>query len=193
MARGTIRIGLSAFTLLACFAVGACVSQIDELSPSIETLQLLRQGGTPLIAIGDFAPASKDVGRKVAVRLSTMHAPKGKNFADFLAATFRAELGAAGKLDPGSALRLDGVLLESRLDEDIAKGRASLSARVILSRSTKAIFSKTYRVESYWKSDFIGATAIPEAFRQYNSLYALLVRKVLMDPAFSAAARRTAS
>jgi len=185
-----MRNGISALVLFACLSLGGCAAQIDELSPSIETLQLLRQSETPSMAIGSFTPASRDIGRQVAIRASTMHAPKDQNFADFLGATFRAELGAAGKLDSASPLRLEGILVESRVSEDIARGEASLGARITLSRSAKVMFKKAYRVETHWKSDFIGAIAIPEAFRQYNSLYALLVRQVLMDPEFIAAAKQ---
>jgi hypothetical protein len=190
MARGLRQHRRIMCALLASVQLGACTSQIDAISPSFETVQLLREKAVPSLALGKFIPASRDIGRSVAIRLSVMHAPKGQNFAEFLAASFEAELKAAGKLDPASPLRLEGVLTESHASEDLAKGGASLAATVTLMQSGKAVFSKPYRVETRWRSDFIGAIAIPEAFRQYNSLYALLVRQVLSDPELITVAKR---
>ena len=175
---------------LGCAVLAACTSPVDELPASLETLRVLREQAVPPMAVGTFKPASKDIGRSVTIRLSVMHAPKGKNYAEFLGQTFETELRAAGTLDPASPLRLEGVLTESRAGEDFAKGGASLGARITLLRRDKVVLDKPYRVEAKWHSDFIGAIAIPDAFMQYNSLYALLVRQVLTDPEFVAAAKR---
>ena len=176
---------------LACGLLGltGCASQIDDLSPSFETLRVLREQAVPPIALCAFSSASKDLGRSVTIRVSVMHAPKGQDFADFLRNAFATDLRAAGTLDPASTLHLEGVLTESHVGEDFAKGGASLGATITLRRAGAVIFSKPYRVEARWNSDFIGAIAIPEAFRQYNALYATLVRQVFSDPAFLAAAK----
>ena len=92
-------------------------------------------------------------------------------------------------LDPASPLRLEGVLTQSTASEDMAKGQAALAVHITLTRAGKPVLAKDYRVESTWRSDFIGAIAIPEAQRQFNALFALLVRKVLTDPELIAAAR----
>jgi hypothetical protein len=177
-----------ACALLICVPLGACTSQIDPLTPSFETLQLLRENAVPAMALGRFT-AAKGIDRSVNVRLSSMKPPNGGDFSGFLGATFETELKAAGKLDPGSPLQLEGVLTESHVGEDMAKGRASLGATITLRRSGTVIFTKPYRVETHWQSDFIGAIAIPEALRQYNALYALLVRQALSDPELLAAAK----
>lgn len=181
---------LRALLATACALLGACTSAIDELPPSIETLRVLREQSVPPMALGSFTPANGSVGRNVTIRVSVMHAPKGRNFAEFLGSTFETELKAAGKLEPASRLRIEGVLTESRASEDFSKGGASLGAQISLVRDGSVLLSKPYHVESKWHSDFIGAIAIPEAFRQYNSLYALLVRQVLSDPEFIAAAKQ---
>lgn len=118
-----------------------------------------------------------------------MHPAKGSTFAGFLKETFATELRAAGKLDPAAPLVLSGELTESRAGENLASGTAALGARLTLLRGGKPVFSKPYRVETKWKSDFIGAIAIPDAFRNYNSLYAMLVRQALSDPEMVAAMR----
>lgn len=176
---------------IACGLLGlaACASQIDEVSPSFETLQILREQAVPPVAVGQFAPGSKNLGRSVTIRLSVMHAQKGRDFAAFLGNAFETDLRAAGKLDPASALRIEGILTESHLAEDLGKGRASLGATITLRRNGAVVFAKPYRVESSWPSDFIGAIAIPEAFRQYNALYSMLVKQTLSDPEFVKAAK----
>jgi len=191
MARDLRRHSRIMCALIANLQLGACTSQIDAISPSFETVQVLREKAVPSLALGKFIPVSRDIGRSVAIRMSVMHAPKGQNFAEFLGASFETELKAAGKLNPSSPLRLQGVLTESHASEDLARGGASLAATITLTQSGKTVFSKPYRVETRWRSDFIGAIAIPEAFRQYNSLYALLVRQVLSDPGLITAAKQT--
>jgi hypothetical protein len=171
-------------------AVGGCASRVDELPPSLETLRLLREQGVPPLALGTFRAASPEIGRGVGIRLSVMKPPKGRSYPEFLGETFAIELKAAGKLDPAVGLRLEGGMTESRADEDMAKGSAALGARMRLGRAGQVLLDKPYRVETQWRSDFIGAIAIEEAFRRYNGLYGLLVRQVLSDPEFVAATRR---
>lgn len=192
MRTGNTYSGRDFFALLFCLLLGACTSQIDELSPSLKTVQILRERAIPSIALGEFTPGSKDTARNVSFRVSTLRPPKGQNFADFLRETFKAELTSAGKLDPSSAVRLEGVLTNSTLRENLFRGEAHLGITVTLRRSDKVVFTKAYQVQNQWRSDFIGALAIPEAFRQYNALYALLVREVLSDPEFATAAKRSA-
>ncbi|MBO9603064.1 MAG: hypothetical protein J7496_11230 [Novosphingobium sp.] len=175
---------------LACLLSAGCIStEIDEIPPSFETVRLLREQDIPPLALGEFVSGPNAPGRSVTIRGSDMHAAKGSNFAQFLGANFESELKAAGKLDPGSPLRLSGVLTESHAGENLSSGKAWLAAEISLSRNGRTIFTRPYRADSQWKSDFIGAIAIPDAFREYNALYALLVRQALGDPDFIAAAK----
>jgi outer membrane lipoprotein SlyB len=176
--------------LLASLGLSGCVStQVDEAPPSFETLQVLRNRDIPMVALGEFVLAP-GVGRTVSIRGSTMGPPKGGNYAGFLGSTFEKELRAAGKFDSAAVTRISGVLTESRAGENLSTGKAALAARIAVSRDGKELFTKPYRVETQWKSDFIGAIAIPDAFMQYNSLYALLVRQVFADPEFIMAVRQ---
>lgn len=177
------------FVASCCATMTACASSVEEVPPSLETMQVLRVQGVPPMALGSFIAASPEVDHAISIRLGILHAPKGRTFAQFLGASFETELKAAGKLDPASPLRLDGVLTESRADDDFKKGGGSLGARISLWRGGKPVLTKGYHVEAKWHSDFIGAIAIDEAFLQYNALYAMLVRKVLSDPEFIAAAK----
>lgn len=84
--------------MAACALEVSCTSPICDLPPSLETLRVLRDQAVSPMALGSFTPASKAIGRSIAIRLSVMHAPKGRNFAEFLGATFETELRAAGKM-----------------------------------------------------------------------------------------------
>lgn len=181
----------SALLAGAALMVSGCISMaVDEIPASIETLQVLRAAEIPALAVGRFTTAKGLDARNINIRGSTMHPAKGSTFAEFLGETFAAELRAAGKLDPAAPLVLSGVLTESRAGENLSTGTGSLGATLTLSRNGQAIFSKPYRVETKWKSDFIGAIAIPDAFRNYNGLYAALVRQALSDPELIAAIKR---
>ncbi|MCW1403686.1 hypothetical protein OKA06_15755 [Novosphingobium sp. MW5] len=176
--------------VLLCLALAGCSAPVAELPPSLETIRVLREQAVPPLALGTFTSGNKAIGRSISVRLGVLHAPKGKTFAEFLGATFETELKAAGKLDPASPLRIDAVLNESRIDEDFKKGGGALGAKVTLLRGGRAVLAKDYRVDAKWGSDWIGAIAIDQAFTNYNGLYAQLVRKVLSDPEFVAAAKQ---
>lgn len=167
-----------------------CSTPVEDLPPSSETIRVLREQAVPPLALGAFVLGNKAIGRSIAVRLGVLHAPKGQNFAQFLGSTFATELRAAGKLDPASQLRIEGVLIESRIAEDFKKGGGMLGARISLLRDGKPVFTRDYRAETHWNSDWIGAIAIEQAFNDYNGLYAQLVRKVLSDPEFVAAAKQ---
>lgn len=165
--------------------------QIDETAPSLETLTLLRTQAVPQITLGEF----KEVGgtsfaRNINVRGSTLRAPGGGNFADFLKKSFQSELVAAGTYAASSTTAITGGLWRRAAQtEDMAKGYASLGAIMAVSRDGTTVFSKRYRAETRWRSDFIGAIAF-EAFRQYNGLYSQLVRTVFADPEFIAALKK---
>lgn len=174
-----LRAVVAAATLVSL--TGCVHARVDETAPSIETLKLLRAADVPPLALSPFVDAggTSPIARTVVIRGSTLSPPKGAGFAEFLGMSFEKELGAAARLDPGAPVSIAGRLIESRAGET----HASLGVRISVLRGGVTHFSKDYRVEARWKGDFIGAIAIPEAFRQYNALYPLLVRQVFADPA----------
>jgi hypothetical protein len=188
MTTGKLFLASCAVLLLA----GCAHVRIDEAAPSIETLKIMRAAGIPALSIGTFSDAGgkSPVARTVSFRGSTMKPPKGETFAGFLRQSFESELKAAGKFDAAAPIALSATLTEGHARENMADGKAALSAEIKLSSGGTAHFSKAYRVETQWKSEFIGALAIPEAFRQYNALYPTLVRQVFADPEFIAALKQ---
>ncbi len=188
---GRRRAQAAALAIGVALLTSGCVSMaVDEIPASIETLQVLRAAEIPALALGPFTVAKGVDARSINIRGSTMHPVKGSNFAVFLGETFATELRAAGKFDPAAPLTLAGELTESRASENLSSGTGSLGATLIVLRGGKPVFAKAYRVETRWKSDFIGAIAIPDAFRNYNALYAALVRQALSDPDMIAALKR---
>lgn len=178
--------------LLAALLLPACINApVDEISPSFDTLKLLRAETVPPLALGAFVDAPEArIGRSINIRGSTLRAPKSGTFADFLRQTVQTELAAAGAFNPAAVTTLEATLTESKASENLSTGGASLAAEFRVIRNGKVTFAKPFRVETQWKSDFIGAIAIPEAFRQYNALYAVLVRRALSDPELIAALRQ---
>jgi hypothetical protein len=175
--------------------VSGCIHQpIDTAGPSYQTVKLIRDAQLPPMALGDFGIAGDPAigSRSIAIRGSTMRPPKGGTFATFLKETIQSQLVAAGCYDPGAPVRVAAQLTQNTAGENMASGKAVLAARFTVTRDLKPVFERVYEVENRWKSEFIGAIAIPEAFAQYNALYGQLVTKVLSDPEFAAALKAPA-
>ncbi len=171
-------------------SVSGCIHQpIDTAGPSYQTVKLIRDAQLPPIALDEFGTGSDPAigSRSISIRGSTMRPPKGGTFATFLRETMQSQLVAAGRYDPNAPTHVAAELTRNTAGENFATGKAVLAARFVVTREQKPVFERTYEVESRWKSEFIGAIAIPEAFEQYNALYGQLVTKVLSDPDFAAA------
>jgi hypothetical protein len=181
-------------TISACLILilGACVHQpIDPSGPSYQSVKLIRDARFPAVALGDFGVGRDPAigSRSISIRGSTMRPPKGGTFATFLRDTMQAQLFAAGRYDPAARIVVAADLVRNHAGENMATGTAVLAARFKVVRNGQIAFERLYEVENRWKSEFIGAIAIPEAFQQYNALYGQLVSKVLTDPDFGAAIR----
>jgi hypothetical protein len=185
-------IRLTGWFLTAVLLSGCIHAPVDELGPSFETVKLIRAASFPLVALGDFtvSPGQTAFAKRINIRGSSMGPPKGADFAAFLKQTLETQLVAAGKYDAASPVRISAEMVKNRAGENMAKGSAQIAATFTVKHGTERRFSRTYEVENSWKSEFIGALAIPEAFRQYNELYGQLVQKVLADPEFTAALAR---
>jgi hypothetical protein len=187
---------ISVVLLLLCL-LGCIHAPVDELGPSFATVKLIRSANFSPVTLGTFSvPLSKegqaqpDFARQINIRGSTMNPPKGGDFSAFLKQTLTAELAAAGRLDAASRVSISAAMTKNLAHENLSKGIAQIAATFTVTRDGKQAFSRNYEVENRWKSEFIGAIAIPEAFRQYNELYGQLVRKLLSDPEFVAALSR---
>ncbi|HEY2356198.1 MAG TPA: hypothetical protein VGH86_02015 [Phenylobacterium sp.] len=177
---------------LASTSLAACaVAPVPPPQASMENIQAVRAGGFAPMRVGEFTPgpgAPSQMDKKVTVRAGSQAAPSG-SYAKLLGETLEAELKGAGKLDPNAALTVSGVLTQTHVDSAMPDGSAKLEAHFTLKKNGAVAFDKTLAVDSTWKSGFIGAVAIPDAFNHYNGLFPQLVSKLLADPDFKAAAK----
>ena len=166
----------------ATLLVTGCISaDVDEAPPDFSTMLALRAKLAHPVASGPFTLANPALQHAINIRGSTIHPPKGQSFADVLQQAIDTQLKAAGKLDPAATVHISGVLTDSGASENIAHGHAKVGADITVLRNGKPAFTRHYEVVSAWDSSFIGAIAIPDAFIQYNGLYAQLSRKIMAD------------
>jgi hypothetical protein len=154
----------------------------------------LRAANMAPLAVGSFRlDASKSAGDDTSINMrgsNSVHAPGG-SFAQYLGDSLRAELQAAGLLDPASGTVVTGTLTKSELDAAIGTGTAKLGARFVVTRDKAVQYDRELVVDAQWESSFIGGVAIPMAANNYQGLYRKLVGALLDDAAFrSAVAKR---
>ncbi len=178
---------------LAALVLTACATgPVPQGGPTLANIQLLRGELIAPMAVGPFAlapgkPASMD--RTIVVRAGAASPPEGKSFARFLASTLETELRGAGKLDPASTVVVTGLLTHSEANANMPEASARLAAVFVVTREGRKVFEKELSAESRWKSQFIGALAIPEAFDAYTALYPKLVGTLLADEDFRRAVK----
>ena len=184
----------AALLATAGLALSACVTSVQLSTPvaNIDSIRQVTASGIGPINVGAFSrgPAlSSEKNRSINSRAVAITAPGG-SFAAHLGETLKAELNAAGKLDPASGLEIAGLLTESELHTlNTVMADASLAARFVLTRDGKVVYDKTLRVTDSWKPAFMGVEAIPDAINHYYGLYGTLARTLLQDPDFIAAAK----
>jgi hypothetical protein len=179
--------------LLALMLISACIhAPVDQVGPSFETVKLIRATSFPPVGLGQFtvAPSQSNFAKRINIRGSTMGPPKGSDFPTFLKQTLMDQLVASGRYDPTSTIQISAEMTKNKAGENLSKGAAQIAATFIIKRGEQVLFSRNYEAENRWKSDFIGAIAIPEAFEQYNELYGQIVRRTLSDPEFTSALAR---
>jgi hypothetical protein len=162
---------------------------------TMTNIQAIRAGGLAPMRVGDFIPgpgAPTAMDKTITVRAGTQASPSG-SYARLLGETLAAELKGAGKLDPNAVLVVSGVVTQTHVDSAMPDATAELQARFTLRKNGAVAFDKTLDAKSTWKSGFMGAVAIPDAFNHYNALFPQLVTELLSDPEFKAAAGAPAS
>lgn len=180
----------------ACFLVtlltGCAEMPMSMPKPTIENAARMRTGSPALgvMDVGEFRldasqPASLD--RGVSVRSNMVRSPVQDSFAQYLRETLRVELQSAGLLDPKADAVVSGSLLESSVEAPVGTGKATLSARFVVTRAAVVRYDRVLATSTQWDSPFIGVSAIPQAAGQYESLYRKLIGMLLEDPAFRTA------
>ncbi|MBI1407383.1 MAG: hypothetical protein GC145_14820 [Caulobacter sp.] len=188
-----MRLSLLGAIAAALALAGCATAPIAPPSATMETLRSVQASGIRPIQVGVFRPGpGLPPGRDEAINSRAIKIKPlfGGSFSGYLKLSLATELNAAGKLDANSPLEVTGLLTESELHSASFKtGSASIAARFVMTRDRVVIYDKQLRVESSWRSNPLGGIAIPAAINGYNSLYPRLVRALLEDPEFVAAAR----
>ena len=115
--------------------------------------------------------------------------PVSGSFASDLRATVIAELTAAGRYDPDASTILSGELVENRAGENFKNGGGVMAAAFRLTKGQRVVFDKVIRTDVQWNSSFIGAVAVPNAFRAYGAMQNMLVERLVSDTDFRRAVK----
>lgn len=170
-------------------ALGGCVHEkMAAAQPSIATIKAAQSFDMVPLAVGPViaSPADAAFDRHIDIRGSTMAPPTGR-FSSFLRDTLIAELRAAGRYDPESRTIVSAVLTENSATESFKRGTGVEVATFRVHRNGQTLFEGAIRAEVEWPSSFIGAVAIPNAFRTHSSLSNTLVAHLFADANFRAA------
>lgn len=168
-------------------ALGGCaIPRMPAPQPSIAVIDRIGAARLPALAVGSFAAAPGLSDKALGVRVSTVR-PEGGSFAAYLGETLKAQLAAAGKLDPAAAIAIAGTLTENDVGAPIGEARGRLGAEFVVTRGGRELLRKRLRVERNWGSSYFGFIAIDKADRMYTALYADLVSALIDDPDFRAA------
>jgi hypothetical protein len=176
----------------ALFTLGGCLHEkMEAAQPSIAAIKAAQTFDMVPLAVGPVvaSPADAAFDRSIVIRGSTMTPPTGR-FSTFLRETLITELRAAGRYDPASPLTVSAVLTRNSASEGFKQGTGVEVATFRVTRDGQTVFEGPIRAEVDWPSSFIGAVAIPNAFRSHSSLSNTLVAHLFADPAFQAAVGR---
>lgn len=174
--------------------LASCAPALPPPTASLENIQAIRRHQYPAMAVGAFTPGPGDptsLDRRIQIRADAQAAPKssGGSFARYLGDTLAAELGGAGKFDPGAPVVISGVITDAHVDSAIPVAHARLAVRLTASRAGREVFAKTFTSQAEWKSSLLGAVAIPDAYNHYLGLFPDIVRQLLADQEFLVAVR----
>lgn len=174
---------------VAAQLTGCAQMTMAQPRPTIENTVKLRGKELAPAAVGMFAsdPARPDIDKAHSIRGSGLDSPVNGSFAHYLGETLKVELQSAGLYDPNAKTVISGHLTQSDVDASVGAGKASLAARIVVSRAGAVKFDREVSVSSAWDSPFVGVVAVPEAAGQYEGLYRKLAGKLFDDASFQKA------
>lgn len=187
------RIAALLFCTAAMGLVGCAQVKLAEPVASADNIQKAKAGGIGPVSVGEFKLAEgkdRSLDLKVSIRSNTFFSPYDSSLSKYLAESLKADLNAAGVLEPGASRSIRGELTQSTVDAPMGRGTASLAARFIVEDQGRKTYDKELSTKADWESSFVGAIAIPDAINQYVALYKKLVGELLDDPNFRKAVAR---
>lgn len=185
------------FRLVLATAVCAMAAQLSgcaqmtmaQPQPTIENTVKLRNKNLAPATVGAFAadPFRPDIDKSHSIRGNGLASPTNGSFAQYLGETLKVELQTAGLYDPNAKTVISGSLMQSNVDASIGAGKASLAARIVVSRAGAVRYDREVSISSAWDSPFVGVVAVPLAAGQFEGLYRKLAGKLFDDVLFQEA------
>jgi hypothetical protein len=188
--RGRRRRLAAAAALAACLGASACSTKAPVYQASVENVQTLSGLGPVKAAVGTVKLDERVDGSmsRISVRGLSIESPYPGGYAEHLAEALRADLAAAGKLDPKAPRTINAVMTANRLDASgVNVGVAEIAARFTVTDGRRVLYDKRHDVKHEWESSFMGALAAMNAIQHYNVTLQKLVGRLFSDAAFKQA------
>jgi hypothetical protein len=175
---------------LACALAAGCSTKAPAYHPSIENVQALQSVGPAKVSVGSVKADEKSAGSfdRLSVRAVSIEPPYPDGYVGYVREALRADLAAAGKLDPQAPRSINAVMTLNRLDASgVNIGVAEVAARFTVTEGSRVLYDKHHEVKHEWESSFMGAIATMHAVQNYNVTVQKLVGRLFSDPAFKQA------
>jgi hypothetical protein len=179
----------AAVCAVAALLTGCAQMTMAPPKLTIENTVKLRGKDLSPAAVGTFVadPSRPGIDNGHSIRGNGLGSPVNGSFANYLGETLKVELQSAGLYDPDAKTVISGTLTQSDVDASVGAGKASLAARIVVSRDGTVKYDREVRVSSAWDSPFIGVVAVPQAAGEYEGLYRKLTGKLFDDASFQKA------
>ena len=180
-------------TALVWALLGGCATQAPSYHSSIDNVQALQRLGPMKVSLGSIKSDEKSAGSldRLSSRAMSIESPYPDGYAGYVREALRADLTAAGKLDPAAPRAINAVLTVNRLDTSgINVGEAEVAARFSLTESGRVLYQKEHAAKHEWESSFMGPVAVQNALNNYGVTVQKLIGRLFADPEFAAALRR---
>jgi hypothetical protein len=185
------RIGLAG-AMLACLLASGCATKAPGYQTSVDNVHTLAGLGPVRAAVGTVKLDEKNAEslNRLSARAMSIEPPYAGGYAEYLAEALRADLGAAGKLDPKAPKSINAVMTANNLDASgISTGSAEVAARFTVTERGRVLYDRQLEAKHEWESSFMGAIAVMNALHNYNVTVQKLVGQLFADPAFGKALR----
>lgn len=176
--------------LLAPLLVG-CTLTGPRYSAHVSNTLALRDAGLDKVQVGEFRKdphAKRDVERLKA-RAMTVESAYG-SYTAYVREAFASEFDHADLLDPGSHVRIDGVLLRNQLGDANGKDFALVEAELTVTRDGTIVYRGRKNARFEWDAAFLGDIAIPRMISNYQVGVQQLIAAYIADPEFVSALKK---
>ena len=178
--------------MAVCLLASGCATKAPGYQISIDNVQTLAGLGPVRAAVGTVKLDEKNAESMshLSARAMSIEPPYTGGYAEYLAEALRADLAAAGKLDPKAPRAINAVMTGNRLDASgVNTGVAEVAARFTVTEENRVLYDRHFEAKHEWESSFFGAVAVMNALQNYNVTVQKLVGRLFADPAFAKALR----